>query len=718
MSDFLGRLARAASTHSKRALALVVVTIVGLGALAGALGGTFADDFKTPGVESQQAIDLLQARFPAAAGDSATVVFSVAEGTVRDGERAAAISSTIAAIAKQPHVTGVVDPLSKQGAGQMSRDGRIAFANVQYDQPAIEMEKAPAERLEAAAKTARSAGVDVAMRGQVIDVAEQQDAPVGEIIGVAAAILVLTLVFRSLVAMAITLVASLIALIAGSLLLTIGASVVDFPSIAPTLGVMLGLGAGVDYALLLVGRYREQRAAGDDGPDAAARAAQTAGVAVLAAGAIVVVAISGLLAVGIPFVGRMGLGAAVVVATVAVGAVTILPAFLGLAAKRLAPKRPEHVAPSAAFERWGDRLTRHRWPAAIGGALVLLVLASPVLDLRLGMPDDGNDAPETTTREAYEQLAAGFGPGFNGPLILAARLPADGDARPALERIQQAVADTDGVAVAAPPTVNEAGDAATITVVPTSSPQDPRTSELVDRLRDETLPAATRGTGVDVYVGGITAAFDDLSSRIAERLPVFILAVIGLSVLLLMAVFRSVWVPLVSAVFNLLSIGAAYGVVTAVFQWGWLAGLLGVSGTVPIVSFVPLLMFAILFGLSMDYNVFLLSRIREEYVHGASAHDSITVGLARVAKIILGAGAIMTAVFLGFVTGHDVIIKMMGVGLATAILLDVLVVRLVVAPAVLALLGDRAWWFPAWLDRVLPKLSLEGPEPEPEPSRA
>jgi RND superfamily putative drug exporter len=716
MSNALARLARTAAGHWKRSLALAAAVIVLIGAAAGAAGGTFADDFRTPGVESQQAVDLLQSRFPAASGDSATVVFSVPDGSLRDGDRAAAISRTVAAIAHQPHVTGVVDPLSAQGKGQVSRDGRIAFAMVQYDQPASDMKKAPSERLESAAATARAAGVDVSMRGQVVDVGQQQDAPVGELIGIAAAVVVLTLVFRSLVAMAITLVASLIALAAGSLLLVLGSSVVSFPSIAPTLGVMLGLGAGIDYALLLVGRYREQRAAGDDGPEAAARAASTAGVAVLAAGAIVVVAISGLLATGIPFVGRMGLGAALMVATVAVGAVTILPTLLGAASRRLKPRRPEHVAPSPAFERWGDRLTRHRWPAAIAGSLVLLVLASPVLDLRLGMPDDGNDARDTTTRQSYDLLAKGFGPGFNGPLVLAAKLPRDGDAKATLERVRTAVAATPGVAAAAPATVNSAGDAATMTVIPTTSPQDKATTQLVDRLRDSTLPAATRNTGVEVYVGGATAAFDDMSARIADRLPLFILAVIGLSVLLLMAVFRSIWVPLVSAVFNVLSIGAAYGVVTAIFQWGWLGSLLGVDGTVPIVSFVPLLMFAILFGLSMDYNVFLQSRIREEYLHGASAHDSITVGLSRVAKVILGAGAIMTAVFLGFVSDPDVIVKMMGIGLATAILLDVLVVRLVVAPAVMALLGDRAWWFPAWLDRVLPRISLEGPEPEPEPA--
>ncbi len=339
---------------------------------------------------------------------------------------------------------------------------------------------------------------------------------------------------------------------------------------------------------------------------------------------------------------------------------------------------------------------------------MLLVLATPFTALRLGQPDDGNDARGSTTRQAYDTLAEGFGAGFNGPLVLAAKLPAGGGSGAVLERVQRAVAADPGVAAAAPAQRNEAGDAATLAVIPKTSPQDARTSELVERLRGEVLPRAVAGSGVQVYVGGATATFEDLADKIASRLPIFIALVVGLSVLLLMAVFRSLWVPLVSAAFNLLSIAAAYGVVVAVFQWGWGASLLGVDGEVPIVSFVPLFMFALLFGLSMDYNVFLQSRIREEYQRGLGPKESVVVGLSRVARIILAAGAIMTAVFLGFVTDPDVVVKTIGLGLASAILIDVLVVRMVVAPAVMALLGDRAWGLPGWLDRLLPRLSLEG----------
>ena len=705
MALLLGRLAGAAAHHWKRSLALVVVALASL-ALLSSLGSGFSDSFTTPGTESQRAYDLLAERFPARAGDTATVVFSVDDGTLREPERAAAIAEAVGEIAGQPHVTAAANPLKTEG--QVSPDGRIAFTQVQYDQPAAELAKAPGERLAEVAPITERAGIATERNGQIVDQAEQATAPVGELIGVAVAIIVLTLVFRSAAAMLLTLVSAGIALAGGMLLLTFGTRFAEFPSFAPTLGVMLGLGAGIDYALLIVGRYREQLAAGDDVRQAARVANATAGTSVIAAGAIVVVAIAGLLATGIPFVGQMGLGSAIMVAAVAVGAVTVLPVLMGAFAKRLRPRNPEHVAPSEGFARWGRRIVARPWLAAGLGTLVLLVLATPFTGLRLGQPDDGNDARDTTTRQAYDTLAEGFGPGFNGPLVLAAKLPAGSGSGAALERVQRAVAADPGVAAAAPAQRNEAGDAATLAVIPTTSPQDARTSELVERLRGEVLPQAVAGSGVQVYVGGATATFEDLADKIASRLPLFIALVVGLSVLLLMAVFRSLWVPLVSAAFNLLSIAAAYGVVVAVFQWGWGASLFGVDGEVPIVSFVPLFMFALLFGLSMDYNVFLQSRIREEYQRGLGPKESVVVGLSRVARIILAAGAIMTAVFLGFVTDPDVVVKTIGLGLASAILIDVLVVRMVVAPAVMALLGDRAWGLPGWLDRLLPRLSLEG----------
>jgi putative drug exporter of the RND superfamily len=707
MAHLLGNLAAWAAEHWKRSLAIVAVVLVAIGFAAGAAGGSFVDDFRTPGTESQAATDVLDKRFPSASGDTANVVFAVDSGTLREPERRAAIERTVDEIRVQPHVTGAPGPFER-GSGQLSEDGRIAYVPVQYDDTASALGVEPGERLERVSEVGDRAGLEVSRNGAIVDQAEQATAPVGELIGVAVAIIVLTLVFSSVAAMALTLISALIALAGGLLLLQFASAFADFPSFAPTLGIMLGLGAGIDYALLIVGRYREQLASGDSVAHSARVANATAGTSVVAAGAIVVVAIAGLLATGIPFVGRMGIGSAIIIAMVAVGAVTVLPTLMGAFARRLRPKRPEQVEPSRRFGRWAGLVTRRPVAATIAGVLVLVLLATPFASLRLGQPDDGNDSTGSTTRTAYDRLAEGFGPGFNGPLVLAATTPRDGSGEATLTAVQRAVAGDADVAVVSPPEASPRGDAAVLNVIPKSSPQDERTTELVDRLRDDVLPGATRGSQVDVHVGGATATLQDLADKIAGRLPIFIAMVVGLSVLLLMAVFRSLWVPLVSAAFNLLSIAAAYGVVVLVFQQGVGSSLLGVDGEVPIVSFVPLFMFAILFGLSMDYNVFLQSRIREEYLRGAGPEQSVVRAMARVGRIILAAGVIMTSVFLGFVSDPDVVVKTIGLGLAAAILIDVLVVRMVVAPAVMTLLGDRAWTLPAWLDRVLPRISLEG----------
>lgn len=713
LSEALGRLAHNAARHWKRSLLIVGGVLIALILLVAVVGDSYSDDFSAPGTNSQAALELLEERFPAQSGDTADVVFAVEDGTLRDGNRAAAVEETVAEIRSQPNVTAAVSPLSPEGEGQLSEDGRIGFVKVQYDQLAGDLGREPGERLEEAATAAGAAGIEVSRRGQIVDTAEEATLPVGELIGIAVAVIVLTLVFRSARAMAITLASALIALIGGLMLLTLASNLGTFPSFAPTLGLMLGLGAGIDYALLVIGRHREQLAAGDSVPEAARTANSTAGTSVLAAGVIVVVAISGLLAVGVPALGSMGIGAAIVVATVAVGAITVLPTLVGAAGRKLRPKDPKALEPAEGSQRWNRRLTRHPLLFGALGLTILLVMAAPISGLRLGQPDDGNDSEGATTRIAYDRLAEGFGPGFNGPLVLAVGVEDPAGADAVLARVETELAETDGVASVSPAQLNPAGDAATITVIPDSPPQDEATSELVTSLRETVLPAATAGKGIAVYVGGTTAIFDDLADRVANRLPIFIALVVGLSVLLLMAVFRSIWVPLVSAAFNLLSIAAAYGVIVAVFQFGWGSSLLGVDGEVPIVSFIPLFMFAVLFGLSMDYNVFLQSRIREEYMRGASATDAIVKGLSRVARIILAAGIVMTAVFLGFVSDPDVVVKMVGLGLASAILIDVLVVRLLLAPAVMTMLGDAAWRLPAWLDRILPSVSLEGADSLP-----
>jgi RND superfamily putative drug exporter len=712
----LHSLASALATHWKRSALAAVLAFVIIGGLGAAAGGAFQNSFTIPGAESQKAVDLLESRFPQAAGDTATVVFHVEDGTLRDGGRPAAIAGALKQIGAQPHVTAATSPLASKG--QVSQDGRIGFATVQYDKPAIDIEGAGA-RLERAAHAAERDGVQVAMRGQIVDQSEQQQAPVGELIGVALAVLLLTVLFRSLAAMAVTLIGAFVGVGLGTLVLQLFSGAVALPTFAPTLGLMLGLGAGIDYALLIVGRYREQRAAGDSPAEAAGTANGTAGMSVLAAGVIVIVAIAGLLTAGIPFVGKMGIGAAIVVAGVVLSALTVLPIAMGACAKHLAPRNAEHANGSPFFARWGERITRRPVVAAIAGLAILVGLALPAARMELGMPDDSNKAPAATQRVAYDKLSEAFGHGFNGPLLLAVSLPADkAQAKAALARIPAAVANTPGVAGTSPAIPNADGTAAIISATPTTSPQDERTSALIDRLRDRVLPAATQGTGAKVYLGGATASFKDMSDKIASRLPVFIGAVVVLSLILLMAAFRSVWVPLVSAAFNLLGILAAYGAVTAVFNDGIGKSLIGLDETVPVVSFVPLMMFAILFGLSMDYNVFLLSRIREAHMEGDGPKASVVHGMSRIAKVILVAGAIMASVFAGFMLTDDAIIKQMGFGLSVAILIDVLVVRMLVAPAVVTLLGSHAWTLPRWLDRILPEIHLEGEDEVVEEEQA
>lgn len=706
MSSFLARIARALTAHWKRSLVVAIATVVVLGGIAGSVGGMPADDFEIPGTESQKATDLFRAHAPSLAGIDATVVFSTRDGTLTTAESRAAIERALAGVRRLDGVAEVGDPFQ-----QISQDQTIASTDVRYDLDFGDVEAENGRALRSTVNDAlRGSGVNAEMRGVVIDVSSEQEAPVGELIGVAIAIVLLTILFRSGAAMAATLVGALLGVMFGQIVLQIVAKPLGLPQFATTIAVMLGLGAGIDYALLIVGRYREQVAAGDSPERASGKAAATAGASVVAAGLIVMVAIAGLLVIGIPMIGKMGIGSAIGVASVVVSSLTVLPIMLGALKKRLRPKKPEHVLPSKAFSRWAEIITVRPWASiAIGGA-ILLALAIPVTSMRLGQPDDGNQPASKTQRKAYDQLATAFGPGSNGPFFIAVDLTKGSDQRADLTRLETALRGTAGVAAVMPPAPSRDGEMATIFLIPRTAPQDERTDKLVDTLRDSVIPGAVAGTDLKVYVGGQTAGFKDFSAKVSSRLPLFIAVVIGLSVLLLMAAFRSVWVPLVSAVFNLLSIGAAYGIVTLVFQKGWGASLIGADSDVPIVSFIPVMLFAILFGLSMDYNVFLLSRVREAFHEGDGPRDSVVHGVSRIGKVILFAGLIMSSVFLAFVSQPDVVAKMMGLGLGLAILIDVLIVRLVIAPAVVQLLGDKAWWMPTWLDRVIPNISLDGHE--------
>ena len=706
MSLLLARLARKLTHHWVRGLVAAVLVILALGAAAGA-GGQAADDFSIPGTESQQAIDLFRAHSPAFAGADSTLVYDVTQGKVTDPGPRAAIQGALVKVKRLKGVAEVDDPFAK--GGTISPDGKLTAVTVRYDVDPNQIKKADGEALIAAGESGARDGVRFSARGPLIDIGSEQSAPVGELIGVLVAIVLLTLLFRSFAAMGATLVGALLGVMVGQILLSALAAPLDLPAFASVIAVMLGLGAGIDYALLIIGRYREQVAAGDSRRDASAKSAATSGASVVAAGLVVMLAIAGLLVIGIPFIGKLGLAAAIGIGAVVVSAITILPIMIGAFGRRLAPKKPEHVEPSRAFAAWGERITARPWLSIVLGVLLLLVFAAPVTQLRLGQPDDGNQPESKMQRVAYDRMGKAFGAGSNGPFLLAVDIPKGApDNEAQLTRLQRAVAAAPGMASVAPATTSKDGEMAIVFAVPKTAPQDKRTSDLLSELRTTVIPKAVAGTPLKVYVGGNTAGFEDFSDKVAGRLPLFIAVVIGLSVLLLIAAFRSLWIPLVSALFNLLSVGAAYGVVVGVFQEGFGAGLLGVDSGVPVVSFIPVMLFAILFGLSMDYNVFLLSRIHEAYNEGDRPRASVIHGMSRIGKVILFAGLIMASVFLAFVTQPDVIAKMMGLGLGLAILIDVLIVRLVIAPAVVTLLGDRAWWLPAWLDRILPNVSLEG----------
>jgi RND superfamily putative drug exporter len=721
MTSLLYRLGRAAVRRRRLVLLVWAVLAVAVLGVASARGGETSDAFDIPGVESQQALDVLEADFPVAAGTSAQLVFEAdGGGTLADPAPAAAIEAAVDDVAGQPHV-GVVGEL------QTSADGRIGYVDVQYDRPSEGIREDAFARLEATQSTADASGaVRMELGGDLPSEAVQEEPGGQEIIGILVAVVVLLVAFGSVIAMGLPIGTALVGLATSLGLITLVASFADVNSVSPILAAMIGLGVGIDYALFIVTRHRENLRGGMTVEEAAGRAIATSGAAVLFAGATVVIAICGLAIAGIPAVTVMGLMAALTVAVMVAIALTLLPALLGFAGHRIDAIRVPGVRAGAGipgresmWHRWGRQVSAHPWRYLVTGVLVLGLLAAPAFAMRLGMTDNGVSPQSLTTRQAYDLLADGFGPGFNGPLVLAADL---GDASVEdLTPLAEAAAADPGVQAVAPVVPNEDGTAAVLRVIPTTSPQDERTSDLVHHLRSDVIPEATAGTGAEVYVGGQTATFIDMSDKVADRLPYFVGAVILLSVILLMMVFRSVAVPLKAAAMNLLSIGAAYGVIVAVFQWGWLKGLVGVEETVPIVSFMPMMLFAILFGLSMDYEVFLLTRVREEYLHRRDNTAAVVEGISATARVITSAALIMISVFAAFVLGDDPLIKMFGLGLATAVFIDATVVRIVLVPATMRLLGDWNWWLPGWLDRLLPNLDVEGgvglPEPEFEPGR-
>jgi putative drug exporter of the RND superfamily len=706
MSKILYRWGRSAALHPWRMLFAWFVVVIAVVGLQRSIGGETSDNFKIPGTEAQQGIDLLNQRFASQGGSSGQVVFADPDGDVTDATARATIATTLSTIADNPRVLSVSDPFDPT-TGSVSADGKIAYATVRYsvDPP----EKADGEAAKAAVETAREAGLQAELSRTIVRTTDQAEGNEG--IGLIVAVIVLLVAFGSVIAAGIPIGTALFGIFIGLSMVGIMAGLTDVPSVSPMLATMIGLGVGIDYALFVVTRHRAFLHEGRDVVESVGLANATAGSAVLFAGTTVVIAIAGLRIAGIPAIATMGFASALTVAVAMLAAVTLLPAFLGLAGRRIdslhvGRKRPQVVdSHHTVAGRWADHVGNHPWRYAIVSFVGLAALAGPVLAMRTGMADDGTGATSTTYRKAYDMLAAGFGEGFNGPLTVVLDGP-DGVARAA--EVRSVVAATEGIVFVTEPVVNSAGDAAVITAFPATSPQDAKTEALVHTLRDDVLPPTLTGTDSQAFVTGQTAAFIDISERLASRLPLFIGAVVLLSFLLLMVVFRSILVPLKAAVMNLLSIGAAYGVVVAVFQWGWGSSALGVDHTVPISPFLPMIMFAILFGLSMDYEVFLLSRVREEYLRTRNSHRSVVAGLAATARVITSAALIMISVFAAFLLIPDVEIKMFAVGLTVAVLVDATVVRMILVPATMALMGDANWWLPGWLDRLLPHMDIEG----------
>jgi RND superfamily putative drug exporter len=696
MSHALYRLGRFAARRPWTAIGVWFAIAALVIAASGAFGRDLADSFDVPGLDSERASTLLRAAGSDRAGLTAQLVVTPRDGSVTftdSAEARAGLASVQAGAADLPKVLSAGDPAAAPaaGSGSISPDGRVALIRLQY--PVLEkLSRDDLEELKAFVGEARErSGLRIEMGGDLFFAFEEAQAGVGELAGLIAAGVILLVAFGSVIAMGLPIGMALFGLGLGISSMSLLTYLVDVPSWAPQLASMIGLGVGIDYALLLVTRHREHLAGGMSVVEAAGSAVATAGRTTIFAGGTVVIAILGLAVAGIPFLTAAGIAISVVVLIMVVASVTLLPALLGLAGHRIGRGRGHGGAAAEGWRRWGRHVSRHAVAYAVGATVLLLALAAPALDLRLDAPDEGN-LPETRTeRRAYDLVARGFGPGINGPLVVAVDVADDPTV---LTPLRVAIMADPGIAAVAPPEVSRRAGVATLLAHPSTTPQDDATSATIERLREKVFPSVLAGSAARAHVGGQTATWTDIGDRLNERLALFLSAVVLLSFLLLTVVFRSVVVPLKAALFNLLSIGAAYGVVVMVFQWGWGGGLIGLESTVPVEPFIPVFMFAILFGLSMDYEVFLLSRVRERYLATRDNEGSVIDGVAGTGRVITSAALIMISVFLGFVLGDDPRTKMFGFGLATAILVDATIVRMVMVPATVKLLGDANWWLP------------------------
>ncbi|MFE1404358.1 MMPL family transporter [Streptomyces sp. NPDC058770] len=714
----MAALARWCIRHRLVTVLVWLLALGGAATAAGLAGSAYSNQYDVPGTEAGRAADLLKAGFTDLGGDTDTIVWHTTDSTVRAADVRQTMTRTLHAVEELPGVGAVTGPYGASGAGQISPDGRTAYATVTFDRPSDEI---PAHQARALVDTAKAAEADhlrVELGGPAVALTEAPAIHFSEAIGVVVAAGVLFLAFGSLAASMLPIATALVSVgtaYAAIMLLGHVMTVADF---APMLGMLIGLGVGIDYALFIVTRHRAGLRQGMPVADAARGAVATTGRAVVFAGATVCVALLGMLVLRLEFLNGVAIAASLTVVLTVAASVTLLPAllsFIGMRAlsrrerARLAEEGPRPDVPTGFAARWSGFVERH--PKLLGSlaAAVMLVLALPTLSLHPGTSDQGNNPASSTTRQAYDLLSDGFGPGVNGPLTIVAQLDGAGD-RLAMDGLPATLRATEGVASVGPVTYNAGGDTAFVTVVPTSSPQSRDTSDLVDRLRSDVIPKAEANTSLQAHVGGVTAGYDDFARTVMDKLPLFVGVVITLGCLLLLLAFRSIAIPLKAAVMNIAAVASSFGVVVAVFQWGWGSELLGLGSSGPIEPFLPVIMVSVLFGLSMDYQVFLVGRMYEEWLETRDNRRAVRVGLAETGRVINSAAVIMISVFLAFVLSGDRVIAMFGIALAAAVALDAFVLRTLLVPALMHLLGGANWWLPRRLDRWLPRISIEAPE--------
>ncbi|MFD8419873.1 MMPL family transporter [Streptomyces sp. NPDC059466] len=716
MATFLYKLGRLAfrRRHFVALIWVALLTLAGVGAANAPAAG--ASSFSIPGTEAQKAFDLLEQRFPGMSADGATarVVFKAPTGEkMADKANRATVEKTVKALEDGSEVTSVTDPFK---AKAVSKNGSIAYTSVKYKVSGMELKDSSKSALEAAAQQARDAGLTVEVGGDALQATPETGST--EVIGIAIAAVVLVITFGSLIAAGLPLLTALIGVGIGVSTITALANALDLGTTTSTLAMMIGLAVGIDYALFIVSRYRAELAEGREREEAAGRAVGTAGSAVVFAGLTVVIALVGLSVVNIPMLTKMGVAAAGTVAIAVLIALTMIPALLGYAGRKVQPagqksrllgggRAAKNAGRPNMGTRWASFVVRRPLAVLLLGVVGLGAAAVPAASLELGLPDDGSQPASTTQRRAYDLLSDGFGPGFNGPLMLVVDAKGSDDPKGAVTRVTDTVKDLKGVVSVTPATYNKPGDTAMITVIADSKPSSVKTENLVHAIRDAG-GGIKADTDADVLVTGSTAMNIDFSQKLNDALVPYLALVVGLAFLLLIVVFRSILVPLKAALGFLLSVMAALGAVVAVFQWGWLANLIGVEQTGPIMSMMPIFMVGVVFGLAMDYEVFLVTRMREAYVHGEKPGQAIVTGFKHGARVVTAAAVIMIAVFSGFIGSSESMIKMIGFGLAIAVFFDAFVVRMAIVPAVLALLGKKAWWLPRWLDRALPNVDVEG----------